>query len=54
LVDTTAAGDSFNAGYLASRLDGGTPQHAAAEGHRLAGRVIQYPGALIAREVMPD
>ncbi|MGH8388777.1 MAG: sugar kinase [Pseudomonas sp.] len=54
VVDTTAAGDSFNAGYLASRLDGGTPQHAAAEGHRLAGRVIQYPGALIAREVMPD
>jgi 2-dehydro-3-deoxygluconokinase len=53
VIDTTAAGDSFSAGYLATRLHGGTPQHAAAEGHRLAGQVIQYPGALIAREVMP-
>lgn len=53
VVDTTAAGDSFSAGYLATRLHGGSSQHAAAEGHRLAGRVIQYPGALIAREVMP-
>jgi 2-dehydro-3-deoxygluconokinase len=53
VIDTTAAGDSFSAGYLATRLHGGPPQQAAAEGHRLAGRVIQYPGALIAREVMP-
>lgn len=53
VVDTTAAGDSFSAGYLSSRLQGGTPQQAAAEGHRLAGRVIQHPGALIVRELMP-
>jgi NADPH:quinone reductase-like Zn-dependent oxidoreductase len=31
-------------GDLATRLHGGTPLLAAGEGHRLAGRVIQYPG----------
>jgi len=47
VVDTTAAGDSFSAAYLASRLKGGSPQEAALAGHRLASRVIQVPGALI-------
>ena len=49
VVDTTAAGDSFSAAYLASRLKGGSPEEAALAGHRLASRVIQVPGALIAR-----
>jgi 2-dehydro-3-deoxygluconokinase len=49
VVDTTAAGDSFSAAYLASRLKGGSPQEAAVAGHRLASRVIQGPGALIPR-----
>ncbi|NWB26602.1 sugar kinase [Pseudomonas gingeri] len=49
VVDTTAAGDSFSAGYLASRLTGGNPQQAALAGHRLASRVIQVRGALIPR-----
>ncbi|MFC6299237.1 sugar kinase [Pseudomonas sp. CCM 7893] len=49
VVDTTAAGDSFSAAYLASRLKGGTPAQAALAGHRLASRVIQVPGALIPR-----
>ncbi|MNP21781.1 2-dehydro-3-deoxygluconokinase [compost metagenome] len=47
VVDTTAAGDSFSAAYLASRLKGGSPVEAAEAGHRLASRVIQVPGALI-------
>ena len=47
VVDTTAAGDSFSAAYLASRLKGGSPEEAALAGHRLASRVIQVPGALI-------
>ena len=50
VVDTTAAGDSFSAAYLASRLRGGSPQEAALAGHWLASRVIQVPGALIPRD----
>jgi 2-dehydro-3-deoxygluconokinase len=49
VIDTTAAGDSFSAAYLACRLLGGSPQAAAEAGHALAGRVIQYPGALMPR-----
>ncbi|CAM4089965.1 sugar kinase [Roseateles saccharophilus] len=54
IVDTTAAGDSFAAGYLSQRLRGAAPVEAAAFGNRLAARVIQYPGALIPREEMRD
>lgn len=49
VVDTTAAGDSFSAAYLASRLLGNGPAQAAEAGHRLASQVIQVPGALIPR-----
>lgn len=52
-VDTTAAGDSFNAGYLAARLGGAPPEAAARVGHRLAGAVIQHPGAIIPPDAMP-
>ncbi len=52
-VDTTAAGDSFNAAYLHSRLLGAEPEAAARAGHHLAARVIQYPGAVIPRDAMP-
>lgn len=54
VVDTTAAGDSFAAGYLSQRLRGTPPAEAAAFGNRLAARVIQHPGALIPREAMQD
>jgi 2-dehydro-3-deoxygluconokinase len=52
-VDTTAAGDSFNAAYLAARIFGAAPEQAAHAGHRLASAVIMSPGAVIAREAMP-
>lgn len=52
IIDTTAAGDSFSAAYLACRLHGGTPQQAARWGHRLAAQVVQHPGALIPRAAM--
>jgi 2-dehydro-3-deoxygluconokinase len=48
-VDTTAAGDGFNAGYLAARLDNREPAQAARAAHRLAGDVIRHPGALMPR-----
>lgn len=53
-VDTTAAGDSFNAAYLAARLADAPPLDAARAGHRLAAAVIQHPGAVIPRQAMPS
>lgn len=54
VVDTTAAGDSFSAGYLAGRLAGQAPVEAARLAHRLAAIVIQHRGAIIPREGMAD
>jgi 2-dehydro-3-deoxygluconokinase len=46
-VDTTAAGDSFNAAYLAARLAGIPPAVAVMWGHRLAAIVVSHRGAIV-------
>ncbi|ADZ89825.1 sugar kinase [Marinomonas mediterranea] len=50
IVDTTAAGDSFAAGYCCGRIIGLSPEESAEKGHVVAARVIQFPGAIIAKE----
>lgn len=51
--DTTGAGDSFNAAYLASRLAGLDVVAAGTSANRLAGAVVRHPGALIPKVMMP-
>jgi 2-dehydro-3-deoxygluconokinase len=53
-IDTTGAGDSFNAAFIGACLDGKDVISAARAGNRLAGSVIQHRGAVIPREAMPD
>lgn len=50
VVDTTAAGDSFNAGYLAALMEGKTEAECLRTGHDLACRVVQVPGAIAPRD----
>lgn len=49
-VDTSGAGDAFNAGYLTARRNGADERSAALAGHALAGWTIMRPGAIPARE----
>jgi len=53
VVDTTAAGDSFAAAFIAARAAGLGLREAAENGHRLAGAVIAHRGAIIPLEGMP-
>ena len=50
VTDTTAAGDSFNGGYLAAFLAGKGEAERLADGHALAARVVGAPGAILPRE----
>ncbi|WP_406827497.1 sugar kinase [Microbulbifer sp. ARAS458-1] len=51
VVDTTAAGDSFNGSYLAYRSQGLSPREAIACAARVSALVIQHKGALVDAEV---
>jgi len=53
-LDTTSAGDSFNAAYLSQLIAGKTSQEAALVAHRLAALVIQHRGAIVAKAVTAD
>lgn len=47
VVDSTAAGDSFGAGVVATLVEGGTVETAVRRGAALAAKVIQTRGALV-------
>lgn len=52
--DTTAAGDSFTAGYLGASLYGLPHAERIRRAQRLAGAVIMHPGAIIPAEHTPN
>ena len=47
VMDTTAAGDSFNAAYLAARIIGLDAKSSLLAGHELAAQVICQRGAIV-------
>lgn len=49
-VDTSGAGDAFNAGYLGARVRGGGMEQAALAGHSLAGWTVMRRGAIPDRD----
>lgn len=51
-VDTTGAGDAFDAGYLSARLAARAPVEAARFGVGLASETIRHPGAIPPRSAV--
>ena len=51
VIDTTGAGDTFNAGYLAARLQNASAEDAVHQAIRCAGIIIRHRGAVIEKSV---
>ena len=51
VVDSTAAGDSFNGAYLASAILNKPSAQCIADGHHCAMRVIGFPGGIVDRSL---
>lgn len=49
-LDTSGAGDAFDAGYLSARLRGAKPEQAALDGQQLAGWTVMRQGAIPPRD----
>lgn len=49
-LDTSGAGDAFDAGYLAARMRGASPGESALQGHKLAGWTVMRQGAIPPRD----
>lgn len=54
VVDTTSAGDSFNAAYLSARLYGASIKDSCTAGNTLASIIIQHQGAVIPLSATPS
>ncbi|MGK0169488.1 MAG: 2-dehydro-3-deoxygluconokinase [Gammaproteobacteria bacterium] len=54
VLDTTAAGDSFNGAFLGVRVHGGALRDAVVAGQAMAREVIRHPGALIHSNIATD
>lgn len=54
VIDTTGAGDSFNAGYLAARVQGKSTLEAAKHGIHVASVVICNRGAIVDKQLFNE
>lgn len=53
LLDSRAACDSFNAGYVTAKVSGSSSREGENAAHKLVSAVIQHRGAIIPALAMP-
>ena len=47
IIDTTAAGDGFNAGYISSRHAGNSPESSIIKASKQAAQIVAFSGAIV-------